>query len=133
MKLTTQVKLAFRIAILMVGLIVTIIAARGQVVSVADGGPILVCPPGDQHCQINLPPQVADGGPILVCPPGQAGKTCQINLPAQVADGGPILVCPPGDKNCPINLPPVEVADGGPILVCPPGQAGKTCQINLPR
>jgi hypothetical protein len=73
--------LAIRIVFLAVGLAGAFIAANSQPVSVADGGPILVCPPGDRHCQVNLPPMVADGGPILVCPPGQAGKTCNINLP----------------------------------------------------
>jgi hypothetical protein len=49
-------KLAIRIAILTVGLVGAFVAANTQPVSVADGGPILVCPPGDKHCQVNLPP-----------------------------------------------------------------------------
>jgi hypothetical protein len=132
MKLTMQAKLAIRVAIIAVGLIGMFVAARGQSVSVADGGPILVCPPSrvGKTCTINLPPLVADGGPILVCPPSRVGKTCSINLP-QVADGGPILVCPPSrvGKTCSINLPPV-VADGGPILLCAPSD--RHCSINLP-
>jgi len=79
MNFTANAKLALRIAILTVGLIGTFIAARGQSVSVADGGPILVCPPNDKHCQVNLPAVGADGGPILVCPPND--KNCQVNLP----------------------------------------------------
>jgi hypothetical protein len=57
MKAKMNAKLAIRIAILTVGLAGAFIAAAKQPVS------------------------VADGGPILVCPPSQAGKTCQINLP----------------------------------------------------
>jgi hypothetical protein len=56
MKSKINAKLAIRMLILTVGLAGTFIAANTQPVSVADGGPILVCPPGDKHCQINLPP-----------------------------------------------------------------------------
>jgi hypothetical protein len=127
MKLTTQAKLAIRMAIITVGLIGLFIAARGQSVSVADGGPILVCPPSQagKTCTINLPPLIADGGPILVCPPSRAGKTCTINLPQLVADGGPILLCAPSDRHCSINLP--RVTDG----VDTPDS--KAYQINLPQ
>lgn len=72
-------KMAIRMVALTVGLVGTFIAANPKPVSVADGGPILVCPPGDKHCQIDLPVTIADGGPILVCPPND--KNCQVNLP----------------------------------------------------
>jgi hypothetical protein len=49
-------KLAVRIAILIVGLVGAFITASTQPISVADGGPIFVCPPGDKNCQVNLPP-----------------------------------------------------------------------------
>jgi hypothetical protein len=49
-------KRAIRIAILMVGLVGTFLVAAVPQVPAADGGPILVCPPGNKHCQINLPP-----------------------------------------------------------------------------
>ncbi len=50
-------KRAIRISILMLGLVGTYVAAAVQQVAAPDGGPILVCPPGSPHCQINLPPQ----------------------------------------------------------------------------
>jgi hypothetical protein len=50
-------KLAIRISILMLGLVGTYVAAAVQQVPAFDGGPILVCPPRDARCQINLPPQ----------------------------------------------------------------------------
>lgn len=81
MQVKQNAKLAIRIVALTVGLAGTFVAANSRPASVADGGPILVCPPGARYCQVNLPPVVADGGPILVCPPSQAGKTCNINLP----------------------------------------------------
>jgi hypothetical protein len=83
MQVKMNAKLAIRMLALTVGLVGTFITANSQPFSVADGGPILVCPPSQagKTCSINLPPMVADGGPILVCPPSQAGKQCQINLP----------------------------------------------------
>jgi hypothetical protein len=48
-------KLAIRISVLVVGLVGTFLVAAVPQVPAADGGPILVCPPHDQHCQINLP------------------------------------------------------------------------------
>jgi len=48
-------KRVIRIAILIVGLVGTFLAANMQSVPVADGGPIFVCPPG-HHCQADLPP-----------------------------------------------------------------------------
>jgi len=57
MKVKMNATLAIRIAILTVAMVGTFIGASTQPVSVAlDGGPILVCPPKTQTCQINLPP-----------------------------------------------------------------------------
>jgi hypothetical protein len=56
MKGKMNAKLVIRIAILTLGLVGTFIAANTQPISVADGGPILVCPPKTPNCQINLPP-----------------------------------------------------------------------------
>jgi hypothetical protein len=50
-------KRAIRIAILMVGLVGTFVAAAVQQVPAQDGGPIPLCPPNRPGCQINLPPQ----------------------------------------------------------------------------
>jgi len=49
-------KRAIRIAVLIAGLVGTFLAANVQTVPVADGGPIFLCPPGNTHCQANLPP-----------------------------------------------------------------------------
>ena len=49
-------KRAIRVLILMVGLVGTYLVATVPQVPAADGGPILVCPPGAKYCQINLPP-----------------------------------------------------------------------------
>ena len=46
-------KRAIRIAILMVGLVGTFIAAAVQQVPAADGGPLLLCPPRQPNCSIN--------------------------------------------------------------------------------
>lgn len=43
------------IAILSVGMLCSFLTASHRV-PVADGGPILVCPPKQQNCSINLPP-----------------------------------------------------------------------------
>ena len=51
-------KQVIRISILMVGLVGTFIVATVPEVPAADGGPIIVCPPGDKNCQINLPPMM---------------------------------------------------------------------------
>jgi len=48
-------KRAIRISVLMVGLVGTFLVAAAPQVPAADGGPILVCPPHDKHCQVNLP------------------------------------------------------------------------------
>ena len=50
-------KRAIRISVLILGLVGTYVAAAVQQVPAADGGPILVCPPRQTNCQINLPPQ----------------------------------------------------------------------------
>jgi hypothetical protein len=50
-------KPAIRISILMLVVVGTYIAAAVQQVAAFDGGPILVCPPKQTNCQMNLPPQ----------------------------------------------------------------------------
>ncbi len=50
-------KLAVRITVLILGLMGTYVAAAVQQVAAPDGGPILVCPPRQPNCPINLPPQ----------------------------------------------------------------------------
>ena len=47
-----NVKHAIRIAILVVGLVGTFVAASIPPIPVADGGPIWMCPPGTPHCQV---------------------------------------------------------------------------------
>jgi hypothetical protein len=49
-------KRAIGISILMAGLVGTFLVATVPPVPAADGGPILVCPPGARYCQVNLPP-----------------------------------------------------------------------------
>jgi hypothetical protein len=57
MQIKMNAKLAIRIAILVVGMVGTFVAASVQTVPVADGGPIFLCPPGTQKtCQTTLPP-----------------------------------------------------------------------------
>jgi len=57
MKVKINAKLAIRIAILTVGMVGTFIAASFQPISAADGGPIVICPPGDKKCvKTTLPP-----------------------------------------------------------------------------
>jgi hypothetical protein len=48
--------LAIRVAILLVGMVGTFMAASLQPVSAADGGPLILCPPKQQGCQSTLPP-----------------------------------------------------------------------------
>jgi hypothetical protein len=50
-------KHAIRMSILMIGLVGTFIAAAVQQVPAADGGPLLLCPPGSRGCIQSLPPQ----------------------------------------------------------------------------
>jgi hypothetical protein len=58
MKVKTNAKLAIQIAILAVGMVGTFIAASVEPISmsVADGGPILLCPPRAPNCSSSLPP-----------------------------------------------------------------------------
>jgi hypothetical protein len=51
-------KRAIRISVLMVAVVGTFLGATVQQVPAADGGPILVCPPGDKNCKVNLPPML---------------------------------------------------------------------------
>jgi hypothetical protein len=51
-------KRAIRISVLMVGVVGTFLGATVQPVPAVDGGPILVCPPSDKNCKINLPPMM---------------------------------------------------------------------------
>lgn len=48
-------KRTIRIAILVVGLVGTFLAAAVPQVPTADGGPLLLCPPRATHCQSSLP------------------------------------------------------------------------------
>lgn len=48
-------KVVAKIAILTAVMIGTFVAASVQSVPSADGGPILVCYPGNTHCQSTLP------------------------------------------------------------------------------
>ena len=54
-------KRAIRIAILMVGLVGTFIAAAVQQVPAQDGGPLILCPPRQSSCQSTLPTLVEHG------------------------------------------------------------------------
>lgn len=56
MNLKINAKLAIKVAILTAGMVGAFVGASTQPISVADGGPILVCPPKAKNCQINLPP-----------------------------------------------------------------------------
>jgi len=48
-------KRAIRIAILIVGLVGTFMAAAAPLVPAADGGPLILCPPKATNCQSALP------------------------------------------------------------------------------
>ena len=48
-------KRAIRIAVLIVGLVGTFLTATAPLVPAADGGPLLLCPPKNTHCQSSLP------------------------------------------------------------------------------
>jgi hypothetical protein len=105
----TNAKLAVRVSILAVGLVISFVAANLQPIFVADGGPIPLCDPRDKSCiKQNMPPVVADGGPIPLCDPRD--KSCiKQNMPPLVADGGPIPLCDPRDKRCiKQNMPPIS-------------------------
>ena len=51
MKVKMNAKLAIRIAILTVAMVGAFIAATFQPVSAADGGPLLLCQPGQKNCK----------------------------------------------------------------------------------
>jgi len=48
-------KRTVRIAILIVGLVGTFMAAAAPLVPAADGGPLILCPPRQANCQSSLP------------------------------------------------------------------------------
>jgi hypothetical protein len=56
MKSKINAKLAVRIAILAVGMVGTFVAGSVQAIPVADGGPIILCPPKQPNCSNSLPP-----------------------------------------------------------------------------
>jgi len=56
MQVKMNAKLAIRIAILTVGMVGTFMAASVQPVPVADGGPLILCPPKTPNCSTTLPP-----------------------------------------------------------------------------
>ncbi len=56
MKVKQTTKLAIRIAILTAVMVGTFIAASVQQVPLADGGPLILCPPRQPNCQTTLPP-----------------------------------------------------------------------------
>jgi len=56
MKVKMNAKLATRIVILMAVMAGTFIAASVQTLPVADGGPLILCPPKQPNCSTTLPP-----------------------------------------------------------------------------
>jgi len=56
MKVKMNAKLAIRIAILTVGMIGAFVAASVQPVLATDGGPLLLCAPGQKNCSTTMPP-----------------------------------------------------------------------------
>jgi len=48
-------KRTIRLAVLIVGLVGTFMAAAVPVVPAADGGPLILCPPRQANCQSSLP------------------------------------------------------------------------------
>jgi len=58
MNFKMNAKLAIKVAILTVGMVGAFVGASTQPISVADGGPIPVCPPNSppKTCTVNLPP-----------------------------------------------------------------------------
>jgi hypothetical protein len=50
-------KRTLRISILMFGLVGTFIGASVQQVPASDGGPLILCAPGQRNCRSTLPPQ----------------------------------------------------------------------------
>jgi hypothetical protein len=56
MTVKMNAKLAIRIAILITLMAGTFVAASVQTLPVADGGPLILCPPRQPNCQTTLPP-----------------------------------------------------------------------------
>jgi hypothetical protein len=56
MKVKMNAMLATKIAILIVVMAGTFVAASVQTLPVADGGPLILCPPRQPNCQTTLPP-----------------------------------------------------------------------------
>lgn len=56
MKVKMNAKLAIRIAILTAVMVGTFMAASIQQVPLADGGPLILCPPKTPNCSTTLPP-----------------------------------------------------------------------------
>ena len=56
MKVKMNAKLAARIVILMAVMAGAFVAASVQTLPVADGGPLILCPPRQPSCQTTLPP-----------------------------------------------------------------------------
>jgi hypothetical protein len=56
MKAKVNAKLAIRMAILTAVMVGTFLAASVQPIPVADGGPILLCPPKQPNCSSGMPP-----------------------------------------------------------------------------
>jgi hypothetical protein len=56
MKVNINARLVIRVAVLLVAMVGTFMAASLQPVSAADGGPLILCPPRQQGCQSTLPP-----------------------------------------------------------------------------
>jgi hypothetical protein len=56
MKVKMNAKLAIRIAILTAVVVGTFMAASIQQVPLADGGPLILCPPKTPNCSTTLPP-----------------------------------------------------------------------------
>jgi len=56
MKVKMNAVLALRIAIVAAAMVGTFMAASVQLVPVADGGPLILCPPKTPNCQTTLPP-----------------------------------------------------------------------------
>lgn len=55
MKVKMNAKLAIRIAVLTVVMVGTFMAAAFQPIPSADGGPLILCPPGQKNCSTTLP------------------------------------------------------------------------------
>jgi hypothetical protein len=56
MTVKMNAKLVTKIAILIAVMAGTFVAASVQTLPVADGGPLILCPPRQPNCQTTLPP-----------------------------------------------------------------------------